>query len=166
MYIVTTSKRIHQITALIFVCLAFAASFSIYRYYQGFYAEPEGVARQLLEDASSETGVSLVDIDVEALKQEASALVFEALAEQLKGLGVPNAAQSAELLLPQATRFLEDESQFKAWLNQQVSMVGSIDSEWRIERLSLTEHRWSSANGCLRITREDRHWQLVSLRDC
>ncbi|WP_196159618.1 hypothetical protein [Reinekea sp. G2M2-21] len=166
MYIVTTSKRIHQITALIFVCLALLASFAIYRYYHNYSAQPQALMQHLLRVVNQSESLKIAEVDVESIRAEAQQITLRQLIDDLSKTGVPDPQASAQLLLPQASSFLTNDKQFLRWLTSYLQQREMPDELLNFEKTDLSRREIISNNECLVIEKKASGWQLVSLLGC
>ena len=166
MYIVTTSKRIHQITALVFVCLALIAGFAIYRHYQGYTAQPNALTDHLLRVVNQSDKLKMANVDMPQIEEEARRLIYGQLLDDLGAAGMPNIELSAATLIEQATSFLNEDKALLNWLTLELQKRTMPTELLHINKIDLGRRELISNGECLVIEKNKRGWQLVSLFSC
>lgn len=147
-----------------FLSLALAAGFTIYRYYHQFYAKPEALFEHLVDVSKQREALRITDLDLALLKLEAQSVIRNDLIEDLSASDLPDAEVHADLMLAQAVSFLEEDEALLAWLDEYLSGM-TFNSPQNYEddagRKVLQDDM-----ACLVIDRIEGHWQLVSVTDC
>jgi hypothetical protein len=165
-YIVTTSKRIHQITTLVFVGLALVSGVAIVRYYQNYHAQPSALQQQLLSVINQTGRLSPAWYDLDRLKEDAKKITLHQLETDLAKTGLPFVEEGAALLLPQSTSFLNDETDFHQWLEVTLNKMSVPAAQFNVENLPNHQQRLSSNEACFTIEKRDQGWTLVSILGC
>ena len=164
MYIVTTSKRIHQITALTFVGLLLMSVLSIHGFYQAYVAQPKAFSLRLQSVVRGQGTLTAEDVYPPTLADAERSRVLNELSTDLHRMGVPEADQGALLLLDQATEYLATEPQLLDWLHR--ALPQRLDADrWQAQKLSLRRWQIISGDFCLAIERHGR-WQLAQFNAC
>jgi hypothetical protein len=141
-----------------------AAGCTIYRYYHQFYAKPDALFSHLIAVSKQQESLKSSDIDVEALQLDAYQIIRTQIMDDLDKTDLPEVGEHADLLLPNAVSFLEDESEMLTWLTSLLQgMIFRDTSTYEDEtgRKVLTDDEV-----CLVIERVDGHWLWVSMLDC
>jgi hypothetical protein len=165
-YIVTTSKRIHQITASVFVGLALISGVAMVRYYQNYHAQPSMLQEQVLSVINQTGSLSKTWYDLDRLKAEAKLMTLNQLKHDLTQAGLPFVEEGAALLLPQATEFLDDDASFHQWLELTLNDMSVPATQVAVEDLANHQQRVSSNEACFTIEKYAHGWKLVSILGC
>jgi len=165
-YIVTTSKRIRQITALAFVCLVFTASFTGYRFYHVSVSLPEQFRHDLATAAKG--GAELLNTQYQwgLLAEQEKDRAYNGLSNDLERVDWVDAGQGAQLLLQSATTYLSEEDTFHEWLHLQLQTINMPSDQWLVESVEMTKQVINTGEVCLVIEKEAKDWQLVSFEGC
>lgn len=166
MLILTTSKRIHQFTALTFVILASVAALLIYQHYDRYSAQPEVLQQTLLSVIDQSKDLPKTVYDPVAIAEEATQLTMAQIKADLSRANVPDADTSAKLLLTQATAFLQDEDSLHTWLERYLNDLSLPETQLVVTSPELDRQILQAGETCLVIARQQHRWQLVSLLTC
>lgn len=166
MYIVTTSKRVTQITVLILACLVVVAGFATYQYFQRFSAEPQALMERLQQVSTQSAPLRKQDLNLPTLKEDVAQVIRQTLQDQLSVTGVPDVEAAAERLLPDATGFIADDALVLDWLTAYLHRQVFPVEQTELHELASDRRQIRSPTDCLVIERNGSDWQLTSLFDC
>jgi hypothetical protein len=165
-YIVTTSKRIHQITALVFICLALTAAIAIFRYYDQYTAQPSDVFNHLFGVIEKSNSLDKNSYDRALLFAEAKHTIFMQIQSDLGRVNPPDPAGSAKFLIDQASSFLTDDAMLHKWLEVQLHSMTNLTTDVDVISSSLTKQSIVNGDQCLAIEKQSEGWRLVSFLNC
>ena len=166
MPIITTSRRIRQITWLLIGCLLLTAGIVSYRAFQINVQQPQAVIDRFVQYAVEDKPWHLQWVDVEAIRAEAIADVSEALKVDLAGTNVPDLSAATASLAELAIEPLLKPAGLKQWLRKQQRSMRFPEEGVAWHSLENGRKQWSSAQGCLVVERQNKQWRLVSVLAC
>ncbi|WP_411746321.1 hypothetical protein [Reinekea sp.] len=162
MYILTTSKRIKQIT---FLLLFFVAAIGVSYWLSWRSAHVVGPAT-LIEKIRSTQQVTLDLIDVENIRAELISTIETRLIDQLSASNIEQPRQTAKLMLPDATDFLSKDKMVVSQVNQQLKKLPKAENAWQQLSAESEQQMYHVLDKCLLIARVERHWILQSIGVC
>ena len=162
MYILTTSKRIHQITIVFLVLLVFSG---VVFWWAWRSAHVVGPAR-FIEKIRESQRLTLKEIDVESIRAILISSIDERLTSQLSASNISQPDQTTQIMLPQVTDFLNKDKAVLNVVNQQLKQLPIAESGWQKITSNSDEQVYSSLGKCLTIVRMDSDWILQKIDDC
>lgn len=156
-------KRYSRVLAVGFCT---AAVVIIFYGFQVYVWQPMKFIEHLGAVIRNEQPLTKVDIDAVAMKAEASGMIYAGLQQDLTPTRLADASAGAQLLLPQAVAFLDDETQLLAWVSEQLQSSPWAQEPLVQRRKSLTSIYLIATEGCLLLERQRGRWRLASLLSC
>ncbi len=167
MFVVTTQKRIIQITVLVILSAICFVSFIGYEHYQNTIVKPSQLMDRLNLVAAGETQLAKADFDAGSVMSAAKIIITDELGAALASTNLPEGAEATVYLIEQASQFLSDEALFQQWLEEWMQKTYSAAGDDVIdETLSTKKRLLRYADQCLLLTSEKHHWRLVSIGTC
>jgi hypothetical protein len=161
-YILTTSKRIKQITfLLLFLVVAIGAS-----YWLSWRSSHIVGPTKLIEKIRSTQQVTLDVIDVENFRVELIKSIETRLIEQLSASNIDQPRQTAKLMLPDATDFLNKDKMIVSQVNQQLKKLPKAENAWQKLSSESGKQVYSALDKCLVIVQSEGVWILQSISVC
>lgn len=166
MYIVTSQKRLKQITALVIVCLVTLGGFATYQYFQRYSAQPQALMARIQQVSTQSTELRATDVSAEELRDSVVAIVRRELIEQMSASNIPDPVTSAERLLHEATDFVENEKVLMHWLSAYLQQTVFPEGRTELFEETGSVRQIRSPSDCVTIARISGQWRLVSLTAC
>lgn len=162
MYILTTSTRLKQIAfLLLFIVAAIGLS-----YWLSWRAAHVVGPASLIEKIRSTQQVTLDIIVVEDIRAELINSIETQLTEQLSASNVNQPTQTAKLMLPDATDFLNKDKMVVSQVNQQLKKLPQAENAWQIVSSKSDQQVYRVLDKCLTISRIEGNWRLKNLNEC
>lgn len=167
MYIVTTRKRIVQITLItIFVAIGVLGYVGL-NYYQNSVSLPQQLVERLTQAAAGNAKLAAADYDRQALLTDARNLISVELQSDLAKAGLPDDNDAIGYLLEDASQFLEDELMFNKWLtNWLQDIYRAAGDDIMTETVSSDQRRLRMGEQCLLLGPYKHKWRLISITSC
>ena len=166
-YLVTSHKRVKQLTVGVVSCLVIIAAFAIYQYFHRYSAQPQALMAHLQAVSTQSAKLTKRDVDADVILTDVQSLVRSELVAQLSQTGFPDPEQGADALLAEAMAFAEDTAGLVKWIEvylQDQALPGDQTSLTDTDSASIKIVQGPQV--CLQIARRDGRWRLTSLFGC
>ncbi|MEJ2042716.1 MAG: hypothetical protein P8X89_05520 [Reinekea sp.] len=167
MYIVTTRKRIIQITLIVVLITIGLLGYIGLNYYLHSVALPQQLIERLLQAAAGDAELAVDDYDRQALLTDARNMIATELHDDLAKTDLPDDKDAVSYLLGDASLFLDDEQMFRKWLTKWLQDIYRAAGDDVIaEVVSDDQRRLHMGEQCLILEPNKHRWRLISITGC
>ena len=162
MYILTTSKRIKQITLLLVFLVTVVGLGTWFSWRSNHIVGPT----RFIEKIRTTQQVKVNEVDIESIRAEFVSAIEKRLIEQLSASNIDQPAEAAKLMLPDAVDFLSKDKVLVNLINQQLKKLPKAENAWQKLSSASDRQMHRSLDKCLVIARVEGDWILQHIGAC
>jgi hypothetical protein len=121
---------------------------------------------QFIEQIRTNQTLSIHEIDVETIRHDFTLEIQSRLVDQLSASNIEQPEKAAELMLFQASDFLQNDAQLIMALNRQLALLSKREADWQLASSNNDLQVFRTDDQCLTITRVEGSWRLKRLTAC